>query len=324
MDESPNRRAVIVGLFVFIGLLFLMTGILVVGNLHKTFERKISVISRFDDVNGLQTGNNVWFSGVKIGTVSNLHFFGKSQVEVIMNIETKAQQYIRKDAKVKISSDGLIGNKILVIYGGTARSKEVQQGDTLEVEKTFSSDDMINTFQENNKNLLAITADFKTIMKKVAVGEGTIGKLLNDTLVYANINAATVSLQRASAKAQQLIGSLSTFSSGLNKKGTLANELTTDTIVFKSVKSSVAKLQQIADTANVFITNLKQAGNNPHTSIGVLLHDEEAGAHLKQTIMNLQSSSNELNEDLEAAQHNFLLKGYFKKKAKAGKNDTQK
>ena len=241
-----------------------------------------------------------------------------------MNIETKAQQYIRKDAKVKISSDGLIGNKILVIYGGTARSKEVQQGDTLEVEKTFSSDDMINTFQENNKNLLAITADFKTIMKKVAVGEGTIGKLLNDTLVYANINAATVSLQRASAKAQQLIGSLSTFSSGLNKKGTLANELTTDTIVFKSVKSSVAKLQQIADTANVFITNLKQAGNNPHTSIGVLLHDEEAGAHLKQTIMNLQSSSNELNEDLEAAQHNFLLKGYFKKKAKAGKNDTQK
>jgi phospholipid/cholesterol/gamma-HCH transport system substrate-binding protein len=324
MNESPNRRAVIVGLFVFLGLLFLLAGILVVGNLHKTFDKKIKVISRFDDVNGLQTGNNIWFSGVKIGTVSNLHFFGKSQVEVIMNIETKAQQYIRKDAKVKISSDGLIGNKILVIYGGTARSKEVQQGDTLEVEKTFSSDDMINTFQENNKNLLAITADFKTIMKKVAVGEGTIGKLLNDTLVYANINAATVSLQRASAKAQQLIGSLSTFSSGLNKKGTLANELTTDTIVFKSVKSSVAKLQQIADTANVFITNLKQAGNNPHTSIGVLLHDEEAGAHLKQTIMNLQSSSNELNEDLEAAQHNFLLKGYFKKKAKAGKNDTQK
>src|ERR1035437_5247326 len=156
MNESPNRRAVIGGLFV-------LAGILVVGNLHKTFDKKIKVISRFDDVNGLQTGNNIWFSGVKIGTVNNLHFFGKSQVEVIMNSETKAQQYIRKDPKVKISSDGLIGNKILVIYGGTARSKEVQQGDTLEVEKTFSSDDMINTFQENNKNLLAITADFKTI-----------------------------------------------------------------------------------------------------------------------------------------------------------------
>jgi len=241
-----------------------------------------------------------------------------------MNIETKAQQYIRKDAKVKIGSDGFIGNKILVIYGGTARSKEVQEGDTLEVEKTFSSDDMINTFQENNKNLLAITSDFKTIIKKVAVGEGTIGKLLNDTSVYANINAAILSLQRASAKAQQLIGSLATFSSGLNKKGTLANELTTDTVVFNSVKASVMKLHQIADTANAFVSNLKNAGNNPHTTIGVLLHDEEAGAHLKQTIKNLELSSEKLDEDLEAAQHNFLLKGYFKKKAKADLNSKLK
>jgi len=77
MNESPNRRGVIVGLFVFIGLLFLVSAILLVGNLHKTFEKKIKVVSRFDDVNGLQTGNNVWFSGVKIGTVSNLHFFWK-------------------------------------------------------------------------------------------------------------------------------------------------------------------------------------------------------------------------------------------------------
>ncbi len=324
MNESPNRRVVIVGLFVFIGLIFLISGILLVGNLHETFKSKMKVVSLFDDVFGLQKGNNVWFSGVKIGTVSNLHFYGKSQVEVSMMIETKAQQYIRKDAKVKISSDGFIGNKILIIYGGTARSEQVQEGDTLEVEKTFSSEDMINTLQENNKNFLAITTDFKIISKKLAAGEGTIGKLLNDNSVYSNINAATASLQSASAKAQQLINSLVNFSSGLNKKGTLANELTTDTVVFNSVKASVLQLQQIADSAMEFITNLKQTGSNPNTSIGVMLHDEESGARLKETIKNLESSSKKLNEDLEAAQHNFLLKGFFKKKAKAAQNESPK
>jgi len=322
MNESPNKRAVIVGVFVIVGLAFLLAGILIVGNLRETFNRKMKVVSLFDDVGGLQRGNNVWLSGVKIGTVSNLNFYGKSQVEVSMNIETKAKQYITKDAKVKISSDGLIGNKILVIYGGTEKSPVIEEGDTLAVEKTFTSEDMINTLQENNKNLLAITSDFKAISNKLASGEGTIGKLLNDTSVYANINAATKSLQSATAKAQQLVSSLATFSSGLNKKGTLANELTTDTVVFNSVKVSVSRLQQIADTASVFITNLKKAGNNPRSSIGVLLHDEEAGTRLKETIKNLESSSKKLDEDLEAAQHNFLLRGFFKKKAKAAESGT--
>jgi phospholipid/cholesterol/gamma-HCH transport system substrate-binding protein len=324
MNESPNRHAVIVGIFVLVGLLFLLSGVLIVGNLRETFNRKMNIVSLFDDVGGLQKGNNIWLSGVKIGTVDKLNFYGKSQVEVSMNIEIKAQKYITKDAKVKISSDGLIGNKILVIYGGTETASMIQDGDTLGVEKTFTSEDMINTFQENNKNLLAITSDFKAISKKLASGEGTIGKLLNDTSVYANINAATRSLQSATAKAQQLASSLATFSSGLNKKGTLANELTTDTVVFNSVKASVAKLQQMTDTAKIFITNLKQAGSNPNSSIGVLLHDEKSGARLKETIRNLESGSKKLDEDLEAAQHNFLLRGFFKKKAKAEQDSLKR
>jgi phospholipid/cholesterol/gamma-HCH transport system substrate-binding protein len=324
MNESNNKRYVIVGIFVFIGLIFLIAGILIVGDLRETFEKKIEVVSLFDDVGGLQKGNNVWLSGVKIGTVSKLEFYGKSQVEVSILIDTEVKQYIPKDSKVKISSDGFIGNKILVIYGGTVDSDEIEEGDTLMVEKTFTSEDVINTLQENNKNLLAITNDFKTLSKKLVDGEGSIGKLLNDDSIYSNINAATVSLQRATEKAQQLMGSLAKFSSNLNKEGTLANELTTDTVVFNSLKASVTQLQQMADTATVFISNLKQAGNNPNSSMGILLNDKESGTRLKETIRNLESSSKKLDEDLEAAQHNFLLKGYFKKKARAVKKDSIK
>jgi len=322
MNESKNKRAVMVGLFLFIGLLFLMGGILMVGNLNETFKRKMKVVSLFDDVGGLQPGNNVWFSGVKIGTVSKIQFYGRSQVVVSMRIDAKDKQYIRKDSKVKISADGLIGNKILVIYGGTFRTAEVEEGDTLSVEKTFTSDDMINTLQANNENVLAITKDFKVISKKMANGEGTIGSLLNDKSVYDNINAATASLQNASAKAQQMMASLEKFSSGLNKEGTLANNLVTDTVVFNALKASVLNLQQLTDTAAIFIADLKEAGSNTKTPVGVLLHDEEAGAHLKEMIKNLDSSSKKLDEDLEAAQHNIFLRGYFRKQDKAAKKDS--
>jgi phospholipid/cholesterol/gamma-HCH transport system substrate-binding protein len=322
MNESPNKRAVIVGLFIFLGLVFLIVGILMVGNLHETFKKKMELVSLFDNVNGLQKGNNVWFSGVKIGTVGTINIDSKTHVLVSLEVEKKAQDYIRKDAKVKISTDGLIGNKVIVIYGGTPKFDAVQEGDTLAVENSFSTENILNTLQKNNENLLAITTDFKTISKKLTTSEGTVGKLLNDNTLYNNVNSVAISLNDASAKAKQLISSLNDFSSKLNNKGTLANELVTDTIVYASIKKSVLQLHQMTETANLFVNNLKEAGNNPNTTIGVLFHDEESGANLKKTIKNLESSSEKLDEDLEAVQHNFLLRGFFKKKNKEAKKNA--
>ncbi|RLD55946.1 MAG: MCE family protein [Bacteroidetes bacterium] len=324
MSKSQNKRTVIVGLFIVLGLIFFMGGIFMIGNLHKVFNSKINVISLFEDVKGLKKGDNIWFSGVKIGTVNNISIYGPSKVEVNMNIETEVQKYIHKDTKVKISTDGLIGNKILILFGGTEKYAEVQDGDTLIVEKTLSTEEMMNTLQENNENILAITSDFKAISRKLVLGEGTIGKLLNDTSIYINIDSAVISLKSATFKTQQLVGSLTDFSSKLNKEGMLVNDLITDTVIFNSIKLSVLRLQEIADTATVFLTNLKQAGNNSKTPFGILIQDEKAGANLKVIFENLESSSKKLEENLDAMQHSFLLKGYFKKQAKYSENENKK
>jgi len=319
MNQSPNKRAIMVGVFVLLGVIFLLGGILTIGNLHKTFSTKINLTAIFDDVNGLQQGNNIWFSGVKIGTVKRVQFYGESQVRVVMNIDEKSQQYIRKDAKVKVSSDGFIGNKILVIYAGSASAGSVYDEDTLNVEKTFTSEDMINTLQANNTNILAITGDFKSISKKIADGQGTIGKLINDASIYNNIAATSTSLKNASDKAQGLVASLNTFTSKLNKKGTLVNDLVSDTIVFNSFKSTIKELNQIADTAAFFMSDLKADLKNQKSPAGILLHDEEAGMSLKAMIKNLERGSFKLDEDLEGLQHSFPMKRYFKKKIKAEK-----
>ena len=119
MKQTNNKKAVTVGIFILLGLLILVAGVLTLGGQKNSFQKKLTVRAIFDDVGGLQTRNNVWFSGVKIGTVKKMTFHGGSQVEVIMNIDQKNQQYIRKNAKAKISSEGFIGNKLVVIYGGS-------------------------------------------------------------------------------------------------------------------------------------------------------------------------------------------------------------
>ncbi len=51
----------------------------------------------------------------------------------------------------------------------------------------------------------------------------------------------------------------------------------------------------------------------------MMLNDEQSASQLKMTLQNLQSASKKLDEDLEAVQHNFLLRGFFKKKAREDK-----
>lgn len=335
--RGDNKRGIVVGIFVFLGILILVAGILVLGGQQKRFTSSIKVNAIFDDVGGLKAGNNVWFSGVKIGTVRRVFFYGTSQVEVEMNIEEKSQQYIRRDAKATISSDGLIGNKIVVIIGGTPRVEPVEDGDILKTQAALSSDQIMETLQENNQNLLQVTHDFKEMVSKIKRGKGTVGAVLTDSLLADNFRATVVNLQRASENATKVSGSLSQFAAKMNAKGALANELVTDTVVFRRLRASAFKLDQAADNA-IGITNqaaavtrnLEQTTNRLNSSnnaVGVLLQDEEAAKNLKSTLRNLNTGSVLLNEDLEAAQHNILLRGFFRKrdkeKAKANKETVK-
>ena len=116
MKMDSNKRMITVGVFVLIGIVIFIAAVLTLGGQKKTFEQKSTLKAVFKDVSGLQPGNNVWFSGVKVGTVKKISFTPNALVEVIMNIENKTMQYIKKDARAKISSEGFFGNKIVVIF----------------------------------------------------------------------------------------------------------------------------------------------------------------------------------------------------------------
>lgn len=323
MKSTKNSRAVIVGIFILLGIAILVVTILTLGSQRKTFEKSIVVRAVFDDISGLQKGNNIWFSGVKIGTVKKISFYGNAQVGVDMNIDQNARQYIHKSSKARISSEGLIGNRIIAIDPGTANSPLVENGDIIGVEKAVNSDEMMNTLQSNNRNLLEITNDFKLVSRGIAQGKGTAGRLLSDDKLINELQATMAMLRKTSSNAQRISSSVADYAAQLNRKGTLANDLVTDTIVFGRLKATATQLQELSATASSVVSNLNNTTkglntslNNPNTPVGMLLHDEDAATDIRVTLRNMQTASIRLSEDLEAVQHNFLLRGFFKKKAK--------
>src|ERR1043165_1980388 len=105
MRSTKNRRAVIVGIVVVLGLIIFALGIFTLGGQKKTFTSTISLKAVFKDANGLQKGNNIWFSGVKVGTIHSVNFDPSARVIVAMNVDEDVQKYIHTDAHAKVSTD---------------------------------------------------------------------------------------------------------------------------------------------------------------------------------------------------------------------------
>ncbi|MBC5774957.1 MCE family protein [Pontibacter sp. KCTC 32443] len=319
MSTEDNKRSIIVGIFVLLALIILIAGIFTLGGQQKRFISTVAVKAVFDDVAGLKTGNNVWFSGVKIGTIKTINLYGDSQVEVIMNIEKNAQQYIHKDAVARISSESFIGNKNIIIESGSPQAPVIEDGDRITAVNPLNTDDLMETLQQNNKNLVAITGDFKQLSSKLVNGEGTIGAILTDTAMAQNFRAMVANLQRVSQNTMRASNDLNRFTAQLNTPGSLASELLTDTTVYNQLQASMTQLKQATTSAATLTQNLQKASNNinnQNSALGVLLTDKEFARNLQTTMQNLETSTQKFDQNMEALQSNFLLRGFFKKQAK--------
>ncbi|MDR7132234.1 phospholipid/cholesterol/gamma-HCH transport system substrate-binding protein [Algoriphagus sp. 4150] len=318
--RGENKRSVIVGIFVFVGIAILVAGVLTLGGQQKKFVKAIQLKAVFDDIGGLQTGNNIWFSGVKIGTVRKINFYGDSQVEIEMNVEKGVVDFIRKDSKATISSDGLIGNKIIVIYGGTTLAPPVQDGDRLESVMPLDTDKMMETLQVNNENLVEITGNLKNLTNKLAEGEGMVGAALTDSLIGENFKAIVENLNKASINSNRMISELQSFTAKLNKEGNLFNDLVTDTTMVSDLKQTMESLNTAAAEAQKMTSELSAVSekfNSTDNSVGMLLNDPEFAESLRSTLQNADSATYNLNRGMDALEYTWPFNKGFKRKKKA-------
>ena len=88
----------------------------------------------------------------------------------------------------------------------------------------------------------------------------------------------------------------------------------------------MASLKQSADNAAIITANLADISNritHGKGSLGRLLHDSTLSDNISATMKNLRSGTKKLDENMEAAQHNFLLRGFFKKKERDKKKKEE-
>lgn len=326
MSTKENKRSLIVGLFTLVGLIILVVGILVLGSQQNKFSKNLIVKAYFNDVKGLKVGNNVWFSGVKVGIIKEVSFESIEKVRVVMAIQEKDSQFIRKDVVATLGSDGLIGNSIISLVGGTSQFPQIENDDVLKSGASGGMEQMIGLLQENGDNLSVITKNFAKLSQQMVDGKGTVGALLTDDEIANNLKSSVGSLSKVMTDANLAVNNLVSLTQKLNSNEGLIHDLTTDKEVFSSLRQSAAQLQGVTQTANALMENLNKTSerlNDKDNALGVLTNDPAAANEIKQILKNLNTSTEKLDQNMEALQSNFLLKGFFKKKAKAAQDSLK-
>jgi phospholipid/cholesterol/gamma-HCH transport system substrate-binding protein len=179
--KNDITQKIKMGLFISLGLVLFFAGIYFIGVRRQMFTSTFHISAVFNDVSGIQTGNNVRFSGVNIGTIESIKIIGKTLVQVNMIIDEDERKFITKDAEADISTEGLMGNKILVIIPGAGDSKEIENNDFIAAAEPVKIDDILSRLKISSDNSVRITGDLSDIIGNIHSGKGTIGKLLMDS-----------------------------------------------------------------------------------------------------------------------------------------------
>jgi phospholipid/cholesterol/gamma-HCH transport system substrate-binding protein len=316
--EKTNSEKLRLGIFMLVGSILFIAIVYIIGSKQQLFGNTEKIQAVFYNVNGLQIGNNVRYSGINVGTVREISMLNDTAILIEMAINRKSFQFIKKNANISIGTDGLVGNMVVNIEPNKGESEPILPGDVLIGTKKVQADDMINTLSTTNTNAALLTSDLLKITNEIMNGQGTIGLLLNDKEVASDLKESILELKFTSQAARKSIQSLESLIHSLDKKDNVVG-LMKDTAVARHIINIVVTLEKSTKKMDTVVQNLNLAVLNAKDgkgAINYLSNDPNLVKKIDTTMTNINESSKLLNENLEALKHNFLFKAYFKKRGK--------
>lgn len=319
--KKDIRNKIVVGAFVSIGMAIFVVGVYFVGSKKSMFSSTFTLIVPFNDVNGLEAGNNIRFRGLDVGTIKNIEITRDSVVVVTLMIENKIKAFIKKNAFVSIGTDGLMGNKVAIVRNGFTVANYVDEGDTLLAINPIAGDDIMRTLSNTAKSASEIFDNLKLITNKINTSNG-LWALLRDTLLDGNLRQAIVSIKLTGTRSATVVGDLSGIIKHINEgKGTVG-ALLTDTSLENNLKQSLVNIHVLSDRMAVISGDLSRVDKG-EGALGTLIMDTTFAQNLNTSMKNIKNGSENLNEDLEGLKHSFLLRKYFKNQAKEKAKKTK-
>ena len=228
-----------VGLVITIAFVILLIAVFFAGNIQNVFLKKAELKIQFRDVVGLRKGAPVWILGLEEGSVKNITLDPIYGVIVTIAVNKNALQYVRKDSRATILTMGLLGDKYIELSTGSPQAEPIRPGEIIQGSSEMGLREVMGQFIER----------IDSIVTKIAKGQGTIAKLLNDPALYNNLMEATHSLSALLENVK-------------NSKGTL-KLLIEDPSLYKKILAATSSIEEFSKRINESSGTLRHLVEDP-------------------------------------------------------------
>lgn len=317
--QEPTIKNIKLGVFVVAGLLLMILLLYLIGINRNIFGSHYELRTSFSQVNGLEVGNNVRFAGINAGTVDDIEMIDDSTIEVTMLMNKKFKGIIRTNAEASISTDGLVGNKIINIIAGKGMATAANSGDFIFSKKNTDTEEMIRTLSVSNENVRKITDSLLLLISAVK-NSGNMKYFTEDISIqhhFSNtlkmLDNSMTHFQKSSMQIQDIIQDIEAG------KGNIG-QLIKDTLVVSDLKHTIQTIHQSAenlsaliDTTEKTIILVKQKLNANNNTIGKFLNDTTMSNDMAEAIRHINLSAKHFDENMLALQQTIFFRKYFRK-----------
>ncbi len=279
-----NRMQTIrVGLFALLGLALLWITFESLNGGRVFKEKGYELVARFDNLKGLQKGDDVLIAGVRVGAVSQTRLVGR-QAEAVLAIEPDIK--IADDSVATVATSSLLGSNHVEIAIGSAGAPSLAPGAEIKTRETTDMNEVIAKLGSLGDRMEQVVTEIGQTLKG-----GPNGNLFTriNTLVTENGPKLTATMSNLQAITTRI----------RDGDGTLG-KLVNDSRLHDELLTSVTELKSTAQEAHTFMANaesvLAQIKSGKGT-VGTLLYDEHTANDIRVTAQNIRELSAKLNSN---------------------------
>ena len=324
------------GAFVIGGFLLFGVGLFLIGDRRLLFSDSGEYYSEFAQVSSLEVGAMVRVAGMNAGEVLEVQVptAPEGKFRVKFSIVEKLHPIVRSDSVASLQTDGLLGNKYLLVSSGTSLSSIAPRESTIPSREPFEISDLLDQIRQTVSAIDMTVGQVKGDVTDATQTVAETAKHVDQIIVGAQDDVKRITL--AASHITEDAGIIIAGVKGGN--GTVGKLFNDDSIYNNMVSSTTeihAALENIRRTSSdvqqlvarfksgEIPGNVEETIQNVHDSSErlkvmvsslqpALASGEGITADLRATLSSAREAMSDLAEDTEALKRSFFFRGFFK------------